>query len=289
MFTEQDISKDKVELLCIRSGCTEKPFSVCESHRRSFLHAYSLNFKVCCNPYRNHSDLVKGRLEEITLARYKQWLPLNLTFLPGQKLCYNCARAVKKAASDAVQNYEGGGGDDDGGNDPLTEVARKWSTQSTQTELPLDDQCTQTMPTELDHKFTQTVATESMVTVDCLRTRSVPKSATASRTASHGSSCDGSPMTLSGQSTQSDHSWKSEEILDALNEILKQLNIPTVEVKKLRHQRYYGMAKLEEITDAIKNVMIQAAEKQHDYLDFSLRAVSVNPSNLFVCFGSSKY
>jgi len=262
--TPLDIGAEQIELLCLRTGYQyNSRMTVCVSHFRTFVTAYSANFKVCCNPFHLHGNNVKGRLQEVSLAEYKLWQPLNLTILPGNKLCYICKKEVKSrfevipqdddnvgGAAEDNQDDEGVAGNIQGDIVPQVVLCNK----STQTEM-----------TEVNEVFCNrsTQTTETNQPVGRLRARSEPQHGTG--TTSRASSRDGSPFPLSGQSAQSDASYKSEEILESINEILIKLKVGCVDVKKLRRQTYYGIEKLEEVTDAFKSVMIQAAEKTHDY------------------------
>ncbi|KAK3933277.1 RNA-splicing ligase RtcB-like protein [Frankliniella fusca] len=250
LWKDQELSREHVELLQIRTRCEESPLTVCDIHKTNYLRLYANNFKKCCNPFQNHSSSVKARISEVTLELFKLWRPLNLSFLPGHKLCYVCKREVETRFSAHVEAGSSqilGGQEEPGQNIEDVPVCVN---QSTQTEHSVTSKSTQTNEHE----------------------RLRPRAATTYRAPSS----ESSPFQSSGQSAQSDQSYKSAEILESLNVILDKLKVSPVEVKKLRHQRFYGIQKLEEITDAFKTVMIQAAEKENDYLNFSLTEVCEN-------------
>ena len=96
--TLKSLNNEEIECLRLRSRLEFQEVSeICVHHYHFYLKAYSNCYKVCCNPLKNHncikSTRLKITLKEILLKFAKQYGELN--FIPGQKLCYRCKKAIE--------------------------------------------------------------------------------------------------------------------------------------------------------------------------------------------------
>lgn len=81
------------------------------------------------------------------------------------------------------------------------------------------------------------------------------------------SPCSSASVASSG----SEYKGTPAELLESLNGLLSKMNVSAVDLSKLKHQRYYAIQKLQELTSALKSTFEYIAEKPLPLCDFNLQ------------------
>lgn len=95
-----DLDKNDFENISFRiEGFKKKQCStICEHHLQQYTKYYERNFRVCCDPFKEHNKrrIVGGlRVLQLQMCKNVEEEPsCDLTLIPGQKICINCYQRV---------------------------------------------------------------------------------------------------------------------------------------------------------------------------------------------------
>ena len=87
------LSKDDLQILYLRLPQLKNSENnyICDKHYQKYVIKYSNYEKACCDPFSKHSSIISKRLLTIHLNKSVEAKKLlNISIIPGKKLCSNC-------------------------------------------------------------------------------------------------------------------------------------------------------------------------------------------------------
>ena len=108
------LSLELVDLFTRRTGIQCSPeLAICNHHEQAVLVKYSSLQRKCCDPFLRHKNPVRGSLREISLETASEFEQLNISVVPGRKICPSCRRDLSKEIEKLKNAPEDSGSDPD--------------------------------------------------------------------------------------------------------------------------------------------------------------------------------
>ena len=89
------LTAEQVKLISMRTGISNSPeHEICLHHEQTVLTRYSQYQRHCCNPFEKHQKPIKGSLREVSLNTAEDFNSINISVIPGKKICPNCRKEL---------------------------------------------------------------------------------------------------------------------------------------------------------------------------------------------------
>ena len=89
------LTTEQVNLLSLRTGISNNPeLKICLHHEQAVLMRYTQYQRSCCNPFQKHQKPIKGALREVSLDTAQDFKSMNISVIPGKKICPTCRKEL---------------------------------------------------------------------------------------------------------------------------------------------------------------------------------------------------
>ena len=102
-----DLTAEQVKLISMRTGISTSPdHEICLHHEQLILTRYSYHQRSCCNPFNKHQKQVKGSLREVSLDITEDFNSINISVIPGKKICPTCRKELTRKLEAATNKKD---------------------------------------------------------------------------------------------------------------------------------------------------------------------------------------